>query len=167
MHKIGSKHCATFRKTMLHNVFVRRFVFLALLASFALPTSIFAQGDPIFRAPDTLEGVKEDVLNIGDKVLQAIPRIIGRIWSEQVLPAWRKMGNWAKEEIWEKRVSPALQTIGDRIKELLGREVEKRTESAQESLEEQGEELTGELREQTERAKQSIWERFKALFQMD
>ena len=151
---------------------VRRFTFSILLLSlvfvftlptFSPPTPALAQEsaqqigkDPVLRTPDTIEEARESILKVEGKIFQAIPRLIGKMWSEQILPMWRQMGNWTKEEIWEKRILPALQTISDRVKKLLGREVEKRTESAKERLE-----------EQTERAKQDLWERFKALFRMD
>ena len=100
--------------------------------------AVFAQ-DQVIRAPETLESAKEGVLNIGDKVMQGIPHAIGRAWEEQVLPIWQKMWQWTKEDAWQKRISPALQTIGDKAKSILGPEVTKRKEIAQERLKEQKE----------------------------
>jgi len=146
---------------------VRHFTFLIIFLSIIVPTFGFAQTDPIFRAPDTIEGAKEGVLNIGDKVMEAIPRAIAKIWNEEVIPLWRRMGEWIKAEVWDKRVSPALQTITDRAKELLGQEVEKRTPIIQQELEKEKEELQQELKGQVEKTGEGLWERFRALFRKD
>lgn len=149
---------------MLNFHIVRHFIFLFIFLSIVLPTFVLAQTDPIFQAPDTIEGAKEGVLSIGDKVMEAIPRAIARAWNEKAIPLWRQMGEWAKAEIWEKRVSPALQAIGDRVKQLLGQEVEKRKPIIEQELKKEKEELQGELKKQAQEAGKGLWERFLLLF---
>ena len=141
--------------------------FFILLLSIVLPTFGLAQTDPVFRAPDTIEGAKEGVLNIGDKVMEAIPRAIAKIWNEEVIPLWRRMGEWIKTEVWNKRISPALQTITDRVKELLGQEVEKRTPIIKQELKKEKEELQQELKGGAQGTATGLWERFRALFRKD
>ncbi|MBI2098464.1 MAG: hypothetical protein HYT49_02265 [Candidatus Wildermuthbacteria bacterium] len=146
---------------------MRHFTFLIIFLSIVVPTFGLAQTDPVFQAPDTIEGAKEGVLNIGDKIIEAIPRAIAKTWNDEVIPLWRRMGEWIKAEVWEKRISPTLQTITDRVKELLGQEVEKRTPIIQQELEKEKEELQQELKGGAQGTATGLWERFRTLFHKD
>lgn len=149
---------------MRHFIFPFIFLFSFSLV-FAFPA--LAQGDPQFQAPDTLEGAKEGVLNIGDKIAGAIPRAIARIWNNEVLPAWKAMAKWTKAEVWEKRVLPAFQIITDRVKELFGQEIQKRKPIIEQELEKEKQELKTEIKQQGENAAKSLWERFRALLRKE
>ncbi len=135
--------------------------------SSSFPISTFAQQDPKLQVPDTIEGAKEGVLNIGDKIIEAIPRAIAGIWNNKVIPAWKKMGAWIKTEVWEKRVLPAIQTIADRVKELLGKEVEKRKPIIEQEFEKEKEEFKEDIKQGLPDVKASLWDRFQALFHKD
>lgn len=133
---------------------VRHFVFL-ILVSFILfsPIPASAQTDPVLQAPDTIEETKEGILNIGDKIMEAIPGIIANIWNTQVTPVWKSMGEWTQKEVVEKRVVPALQKAIDKAKTLLGQQVEERKPIIKQELEKEKQEL-----------KSDLLQRFKALF---
>ena len=135
-----------------------------MAASFAATPFALAQEQPQFQAPTTLEGAREGAVDIGDKIVGALPKVIARIWNNQMLPGWRQLGTWANEEIWQKRVKPAFQTVLDQTKTLLGQEVEKRKPIIEQELEKEKQELKEELERQGENAGKSIWERFKDLF---
>lgn len=164
-------YCATFRGfEMLHNIFVRHFLFIlvvfvsSLLFSFGFPSTAFAQKDPVLKAPETIEETKQGILNIGDKIIQAIPTAVASIWANQVIPVWKAMGEWVKTEIWEKRVSPALQTLLDRGKTLLGQEVERRKPIVEQEFEKEKQEFKEDIKEVGKDTGKSLWERFQALF---
>lgn len=142
---------------------LRHFVLTAFLVFIFAPGAAYGQGDPVLEAPDTLEETRERAVEIADAIISIIPKAIARIWGEQVIPVWRTMGEWVQAELWEKRISPGLQTASDTIQGLLGKEVEKRREAVQEGIQKQKEQIETELRGQTQKTKQSIWERFKAL----
>ncbi len=145
---------------------MRHLVFLLILLSFiTLPFFTSAQKIPELQVPDTLDEVKEGALNIGDKIIAAIPGIIAGIWKNEVMPLWRTMWKWIKEEIWQKRVEPVFQTVLDKIKELLGREVEKRKPLIQQELEQEKQELKEDVKTYSEGVRKGLWERFLGLFQ--
>lgn len=118
----------------------------------------------MLQAPDTIEGAKEGVLHIGDKIMAAIPRVIADIWNTQVTPVWKAMGEWVQEEAWEKRMLPALQTLTDTAKKLLGQQVEERKPIIEQELEKEKQELKEDIQRGGEQAGKSLWERFRALF---
>lgn len=144
---------------------VRHLLFLAILLSFTIPLFALAQEIPNIQVPDTIDGVKEGVLNIGDKIIAAIPGAIAGIWKNEVMPLWRTMWKWTEEEIWQKRVQPAFETILDKIRELLGREVEKRKPLIEQEFEQEKRELQEDIENTLPSVKKSLWERFQALFQ--
>ena len=125
---------------------------------------MFAQAAPKFQVPDTIDEAKEGVLNIGDKVIAAIPGVVMGIWKNEVVPAWNAVWNWAKEEVWEKRVKPALETFLNKVKELLGREIEKRKPLIEQELEQEKQELEEDIKTYGKNAGKGLWERFQALF---
>ena len=152
---------------MIHMV-VRHFLFLILVSFtfFVLPIPITAsaQGDPQLQAPGTIEEAKEGILNIGDTIMEAIPRVIANIWNTQVTPVWKRMGEWAQKEVLEKRVLPALKKVTDKAKTLIGQKVEERKPIIEQELEKEKQELKKDIQEEGEKAKHGLWERFKALF---
>ncbi|MEK7542179.1 MAG: hypothetical protein AAB524_00585 [Patescibacteria group bacterium] len=102
--------------------------------------------------------------------MEAIPGVLASIWNNQVVPVWKKMGEWVKTEVWEKRVLPALQTLIDRAKTLLGQEVEKRKPLIEQELEKEKEELKEDIKQVGKGlpdGKAGLWERFQALFRKD
>ena len=150
---------------MIHTI-VRHFIFLIILVSFILfiPTTASAQGDSVLQAPDTIEEAKKDILNIGDKIMEAIPGVIANIWNTQVTPVWKRMGEWTKKEVLEKRVLPALKKAIDEAKKLIGQQVEERKPIIQQELNKEKQELKEDIRREGAKARNSLLERFKALF---
>ena len=104
------------------------------------------------------------------KALEELPAILKKIWREEALPVWKKMGNWFRN-IWENYIKsslrnfwysylkPKIQSFLERVKEFLGKEVEERKPIIEEEFEKEKEELMEELPGVTK----SLWERFKAL----
>ena len=138
--------------------------FFILLSSITLPLFAFAQEDPKFQAPDTIDAAKQGVLDIGDKVIAAIPGVIAGIWKNEVIPAWKAMLSWVREEVWQKRVKPALETLIDKIKEFFGREIEKRKPLVEQEFEQEKQELKQDIENYGKDAGKGLWERFQALF---
>lgn len=147
---------------------VRHFISL-LLISFTLfvlpiPITASAQSDPVLQAPGTIDEAKEGILNIGDTIMEAIPKVVANIWNTQVTPVWKGMGEWTQREVFEKRVLPALQKGTDKAKKLIGQKVEERKPIIKQELEKEKQELKKDIQREGEKVKNSLWERFKALF---
>lgn len=143
---------------------MRYLIFLTILVIFALPVFVSAQQDQKFQVPDTIDEAKQGVLDIGDKVVAAIPEVVAGIWENEVVPAWKAMWDWVKEEVWQKRVKPALEILLDKIKELLGREIEKRKPLIEQEFEQEKQELKEDIKTYGKSAGKGLWERFQALF---
>ena len=144
---------------------VRHLVFFLILFAFLMhPFFGFAQTDPKLQVPETLEGVKQGVLHIGDKIIAAIPGTIAGIWKNEVIPVWKVMWNWAGEEIWQKRVKPALETLVDKGKSLLGKEIEKRKPLIEQGFEQEKQELEVDIQTYGKSAGKGLWGRFLGLF---
>ena len=103
-------------------------------------------------------------MNIGDKIIAAIPGVIAGIWENEVIPAWKAMLSWVKEEVWQKRVKPALETLIDKIREFLDREIEKRKPLVEQEFEQEKQELKQDIENYGKDAGKGLWERFQALF---
>ena len=145
----------------MRHYFIFLFAFLSLAA---LPLCTFAQTDPKLEVPDTIEEAKEGFLNISDKIIAEIPGVIAGIWENEVVPAWKAMWKWTKEEVWEKRVQPAFETLLDKAKEFLGKEIEKRKPLLEQGFEQEKQELEADIRNYGKSAGKGLWERFQALF---
>ena len=144
---------------MRHLVFF--LIFLGLLLH---PFFGFAQADPKLQVPETLEDAKEGVLNVSDKIIAAIPGVIGEIWENEVVPVWKAMWKWVREEVWQERVKPALETLVDKARSLLGKEVEKRKPLIEQEFEQEKQELKEDIETYGKTAGKGIWERFLGLF---
>ena len=136
---------------------------MVFFLSSLFPAPALAQGAQTLQVPDTIEGVKEGIVGIGDRIARAIPGAIAGIWNNQVIPVWKRMWEWTKNEVWERRVSPALESFSDRVKTLLGQEVEKRKPLIELGLEQEKEELKEDIEEARKNLGKGLWERFWAL----
>ena len=145
---------------------MRHLVFFLIFLSFlAHPLFFgFAQTDQTFQVPDTIDEAKQGVLNIGDKIIRAIPEAVSNIWKNEVVPRWKAMWKWVMEEVWQKRVKPALETLWDKAMELLGKEVEKRKPLLEQEFEQEKQELKQDIETYGKSARKGLWERFQALF---
>ena len=143
---------------------VRHLIFLFILVIFVSPVFVSAQTDPKLQVPDTLDEAKQGVLNVGDKIIAAIPKAIGNIWESEVVPVWKSMWNWVQEEVWQKRVKPALETLVDKVMEFLGKEVEKRKPLIEQEFEQEKQELKQDIKTYGKDAGKGLWARFLGLF---
>jgi hypothetical protein len=115
------------------------------------------------KAPETLEQAQEFGEELLRKTKQQLPDILQRTWQEDVLPVWRKMKQiWSKW--WDTTIQPWLISIVDRIKVLLGQEIEKRKPYIEKELEKETKELIKDIEKEIPKTK-SLWKRFKELLQ--
>ena len=148
---------------------IAKFLIILSTIGLILPIFSFAQV-PLIKAPETIEEAKGVTERGFKKVLEDLPEILKKIWREEVLPVWRKMGDWFRNiwenyiksslhDFWYSSLKPKIQSFLERIKELLGKEVEERKPIIEEEFKKEKEELMEELPGVTK----SLWERFKAL----
>lgn len=114
----------------------------------------FAQKE-IITPPETLEEAKE----IGERTIkgtiESFPKILERVWREEVLPIWRGMYNWAKKNFWDPYIWPSLKKIESIFKKEMG----ERKPIIKEEFKKEKEEL----KEEAPKIGKSLWERFKEL----
>lgn len=140
------------------------FVFYLLLPSFSFiprPNLVWglAQNQSI-SPPATLEEAR----GIGERIIHgtigALPKILERIWKEEVLPVWRGMYNWAKKNFWDPYLQPFLQ----KIQKIFKKEVEKRKEIIKEEFPKEKKELKKEIKEEIiPKTIPTLWQKFKEL----
>lgn len=136
-------------------------IIILSIAVLVLPN--FGLAQETIKAPETLEQAQEFGEEVLEKTKQQLPGILQRTWQEDVLPIWRKMKQvWSKW--WDTTIQPWLIDIVDKIKVLLGQEIEKRKPYIEQEFEKETEELIEDIGEEIPKAK-SLWERFKELFQ--
>ena len=154
---------------MLKEIFPK-IIFSLLILGFILPLSSFAQEELPIEAPKTIEEAKGMVEKSGQKILEVMPGFIKKIWREEVLPIWRKMWDWFKDiwksyiqpffhNLWYSSLKPRIQSLLQKARELIGREIEEREPMIKEEFEKEKEEIIEEIPKVTE----SLWERFKGL----
>lgn len=143
---------------------MRHLIFLFAFLFFAFPVFVSAQEDPKLEVPETLGEAKEGFLNISDKIIAEIPKAIAGIWKNEVVPAWKAMGNWVQEEVWQRRVKPAFETLFDKVRELLGREIRERKPLIEQEFEQEKQELEEDIKTYGKSAGKGLWERFLGLF---
>ena len=141
--------------------FVLKILITVVIINLVLPN--FGLAQETIKAPETLEQAQEFGEEVLEKTKQQLPGILQKTWQEDVLPIWRKMkqiwSNW-----WDATIQPWLTGIVDKIKVLLGQEIEKRKPYIEQELEKETEELIEDIGKEIPKAK-SLWERFKELFQ--
>jgi predicted RNA-binding protein Jag len=84
----------------------------------------------------------------GGELLEKILIEIKEKWKEEVLPIYKKMWNWFKENIWAK------------IQPLLKAEYEKRKPEVKEEFKKK----TKEIKKEAPQFLEKIWEKFSSLF---
>jgi hypothetical protein len=125
-----------------------------IIAGLIFPILSLAQQQPI-SPPENMEQAKELGQKMGESAKENFPGVIRKAWEEDVLPIWRKMYNWFKENIWSRIVEFFKNLIQPKIKE----EVEKRKPIIEEEFQKEKQEMKNELPEVTK----SLWGRFKEL----
>ncbi len=138
-----------------------KILIIVVIINFILPN--FGLAQETIKAPETLEQAQEFGEEVLRKTKQQLPSILQRTWQEDVLPVWRKMKQiWSRW--WDNTIQPWLINIVDKIKVLLGQEIEKRKPYIEQEFEKETEELVEDIGKEIPRAK-SLWERFKELLQ--
>ena len=141
-----------------------------ILMGLILPS--FSLGlEPPIEPPETIGETKELIEKGGQKIVEETPGIIKEIWRDEVLPIWGKMWDWFKglwqsriqplfSNLWYSTLKPQIQSLIQKAKGLIGREIEERTPEIKEEFEKEKEEMI----EQVPEVSQSLWQRFKELF---
>lgn len=140
---------------------------LSMIGAYTIPIFSLAEtkeGLSGPKVPDTLEQAKEETGKVGSKIASGLPGVIKKIWEDEVFPVWKDMLNWVNETVWEKYLSPPFQNVWEDIEGFLGKEIERKKPILQQEFEREKEELKKELQTQTSKASQSLWGRFKSLF---
>jgi hypothetical protein len=145
-----------------------KYLLFITFITLATPALLYAQekpdgGVPIFEVPETLDEAKEVSLDTGERIMGVLPGVVRNIWDTQVLPVWRNMAEWAKEELWHKWAQPRAQNLLNKARELLGREVDKRRPIIEQELEQEKQELAQDIKTHGENAGKGLWERFWSL----
>lgn len=125
------------------------FLVVALLL---LPSFTTAQ---ILEQPQTIEEAK----TFGTNIARQLPDLMKKVFREEVLPLWQKMGNWVKN-LWESTGRAWVQNIIDKVAELLGKEIDKRKPALKEEFEKEKQEVAQELKERTGGLSENLWNRF-------
>jgi len=140
---------------------IKKIIPILIMFCLLLPIFSFAQESKI-ETPETFEEVK----GIGNKALEIaqkkIPETLEKIWKEEVLPLWQKMGNWMKN-FWNSYIGPWLESIWQKIKSIFGQEIEKRKPIIEEEFKKEKEEIKEEIKKELPKVGKSLWERFKDL----
>lgn len=110
------------------------------------------------ETPTTTEGAKKWLENIWELIKEKLPGTLKKIWNEEILPVWQKMGDRAKN-IWNSYLYPRLENIWQKIKSVFGEEIEERKPIIEKEFEKEKEEMKGDA----PKVGKSLWERFKEL----
>jgi len=124
------------------------FLINLIIVSLVLSGLALAQYDTI-ETPQNIEEATQLGENIVRTGIRDLPQITVRLFKERVLPVWQKMYDWLDRNILV------------RAKILLGQEVEKRKEIIGKEWEEEKQEM----KEDIPKVGQSLWERFKKLWE--
>ena len=130
---------------------IKKIAAISIIFGVLLPGFSFAQiGNQAPQMPETLEEAKE----VGETILGQLPEAMKRVWQEEALPLWQKMGNWLQlriEPYWQKFLG------------LLGKEVEKRKPAIKEEFQKEKQEMKESAKEELPGVGKSLWERFQEL----
>ncbi len=137
---------------MIYDLKIKKLVIIFIILGIILPIVAFTQAQTPIKAPETMEEAKEfgqKTLEVGKKEL---PGIIEKIWREEVLPIWQKMGDWFKKNIWEPYIKPFFR-----------KEIEKRKPVIKEEFQKEKEEMKESVKKEVPKVGKSLWEKFKEL----
>jgi len=116
---------------------MKKLISILIIFGLILPGFTFAQS---VNQPQDLKEVQKT----GEKVLketkELLPGILERIWKEEVLPIWKRMLDWFLVNIWSK------------FKPIIKKEFQKEKKEMEESA-----------KKEVQKAKTSLWEKFKEL----
>jgi predicted histidine transporter YuiF (NhaC family) len=116
----------------------------------------FAQG----KIPETIEEAKEVGEKVAKETKEKLPGIFERIWKEEILPIFKKIGNWLKN-IWNSYIFPKIKAIFQKILSFFGKEIKKRKPQIKEEFEKEKEKE--EMKKEIKKTKESLWQRFREI----
>ena len=121
---------------------MKKIIFLGILIGL-----LFTQNVQVVNAKVITGNVEEILDRVVDFILYTLPGMIKELFEEQVLPLWKRMYEWFKENIWEK------------IKPLTVEEIERRKQIAEEEAQKERDELMQEIGEIS--INSDFWEKIK------
>ena len=121
---------------------MKKIIFLGILIGL-----LFTQNVQVVNAKVITGNVEEILDRVVDFILYTLPGMIKELFEEQVLPLWKRMYEWFKENIWEK------------IKPLTVEEIERRKQIAEEEAQKERDELMQEIGEIS--INNDFWEKIK------
>ena len=138
-----------------------------LFGGLVLPNFCFSQAtNTAVQIPEDFEEAK----GFGMKIIKSLPDATKGAWQE-AKEIWQK--TWVKwwhndikpwfQTIWQQKIKPFADKIINKVKGLLGREIEKRTPILQEEFEKEKQELRQELKQELPGVSKTLWERFKEI----
>ncbi len=111
------------------------------------------------QIPETIEEGK----GIGTGLLQQVPKKIGEIWTNEVLPVWKKFFGWLKK-MWDNTISQWTENIWQMIKGITKEKIEEQRPRIEKELEKEKQELKEDIKTYSKSAGKDLWERFLGLF---
>jgi len=139
---------------------------IVLLFSLFFPVFSSAQtkaGLPDVEIPKTIDVVLEEGQEVGEQILQALPKAVMGLWNNRVIPVWKGMLDWAEEILWGKYFLPFFKGIWQQFTTF---SEEKRPQLKEEFAKEKQEIEEG-LKSGISKAGKGLWQRFLDLFRDD
>jgi len=123
---------------------MKKIIFLGILVGL-----LFIQNIQVVNAKIITGNVEATLNRVVDFILYDLPGIVKEAFEENVLPIWKEMYEWFKENVWVK------------IKPLTEKEIEKIKQITKEETQKEREELIKEIGDIS--IKNSFWEKMKEL----
>lgn len=142
------------------------FIIFSLIFIFFFLSYSFAQIENI--PPE----IKEEGKRVGETFLERFPQALKEVWKNEVLPIWNKMEEYSSY-LWKTYLSPKLKNFWysflkpkilyliEKIKVILGKEIEERKPQIKEEFQKEKEEMKKEIPETTK----TIWQKLKEILQ--
>lgn len=136
-----------------------------------MPQVVFAQADEqVIKKDVEIPEDFEEAKGFGMKIIKSLPDATRGAWGE-AKAIWQK--TWAKwwdndikpwfRAMWYERAKPFADKIINKVKGLLGQEIEKRTPILKQEFEKEKQELRQEIKQELPGVSKGLWERFKEL----
>lgn len=124
---------------------VKKIISILIIFGILLPNFSFGQEKNFTQK--ILEKLLEKLKDFWQFLITNVPLILKRAWEEKVFPIWKTMWEWFKENVWLK------------IKEIFSKEVEEKKSIVEEEFKKEKEELKSE----SPKFWQFLWEKLKEL----
>lgn len=111
------------------------------------------------RAPETIDEAK----TMGTKILKGFPETLKGIW-RGAFEVWRNIFERAKS-FCSSHIKPWIINIWNKIKILLGKEVEKRKPEVEKEFKKETKEMKEEVKREAPKIGKNMWKRFQELIQ--